>query len=205
MERLSRIFREVEMLDHDVRAEIAGAAGEGKFEEVSALTAIAKEIAEIAARWRSSTVAGAIVPPPIAVDHAQRSAGNSRQAIGRLQEHQRSYPQFLREKNNLVKVGWSSQDREGYEHRVSKALVDVICRAVAETGKTGRRFKMDEVVSATTKSGNAVPLSYQIYAVVAWLKWAGMVVQHGRQGYTLVRPRSFSAALETAWLSLPQR
>ncbi len=57
---------------------------------------------------------------------------------------------------------------------------------------------------AIAKNAEQVP-SYQTYAVVSWLKWAGMVLQHGRQGYTVVRPQTFATAIEAAWQSLPQR
>ena len=116
------------------------------------------------------------------------------------------YPQFLRQKLDLVKLGWSSREQGPYEHRVPKAGVDAVASAVASKGKSGHRFTMDEIFKAvaSAKSAEQVP-SYQTYAVVSWLKWAGMVLQHGRQGYTVVRPQTFASSIETAWQSLPQR
>ncbi|MBN8596515.1 MAG: hypothetical protein J0L78_02450 [Planctomycetes bacterium] len=196
-------------LDGAARREIAEAASEGRFDELEVLAPLAKEIAALAARWGAvlptgpteSSSIGAAATPHVDVDtipeRPHKSAGRTKKT---------EYPQFLREKQDLVKLGWSPREKGPYEHRVPKAGVDAVVAAVASRGKSGHRFAMEEIPKALAGTKGAEPIpSYQIYAVVSWLKWAGMVIQHGRQGYTVVRPQTFASSIETAWQSLPQR
>ena len=209
MDGVRRLRKLIADLDGAARSEIALAAGEGRFDELPQLTPMAKEIAGLAARWTSEA------PPtpeePVRIEATEAPAvpaalpGEAApRASAKLKKT--DYPQFLREKRDLVKLGWSPREKGPYEHRVPKAGVDAVASAVAAKGKAGHRFTMDEILKAlaTGKSDEQVP-SYQTYAVVSWLKWAGMVLQHGRQGYTVVRPQTFASSIETAWQSLPQR
>jgi hypothetical protein len=204
-----RLRKLIADLDCAARREIALAAGEGRFDELPQLTPMAKEIAALAARWPSEPS-----PAPVALARPATTDDPSAAAAVRGAPTPRAstklkksdYPKFLREKQDLVKLGWSPREKGPYEHRVPKAGVDAVASAVASNGKAGHRFTMDEILKALTsaKSAEQVP-SYQTYAVVSWLKWAGMVLQHGRQGYTVVRPQTFASSIETAWQSLPQR
>jgi hypothetical protein len=209
MQGVQRLRKLIADLDGAARNEIAVAAGEGRFDELPQLTPMAKEIAALAARWpseasptpgepvRREAAEAPAVPAALTGEAAPR-------ASAKLKKN--DYPQFLREKLDLVKLGWSPREKGPYEHRVPKAGVDAVASAVASKGKAGHRFTMDEILKALAsgKSDEQVP-SYQTYAVVSWLKWAGMVLQHGRQGYTVVRPQTFASSIETAWQSLPQR
>jgi len=204
-----RLRKLIADLDGAARSEIALAAGEGRFDELPQLTPMAKEIAGLAARWpykvsstpsapaRTDATEDPAVPRALRGEAAPRASAKLKKS---------DYPQFLREKLDLVKLGWSPREKGPYEHRVPKDGVDAVASAVATKGKAGHRFTMDEILKtlASAKSAEQVP-SYQTYAVVSWLKWAGMVLQHGRQGYTVVRPQTFATSIETAWQSLPQR
>lgn len=204
-----RLRKLIADLDGAARSEIALAAGEGRFDELPQLTPMAKEIAALAARWPCDAS-----PAPMALSQPEATTEASVPAAPRGETTPQSstklkksdYPKFLREKHELVKLGWSPREKGPYEHRVPKGGVDAVVSAVASKGKAGHRFTMDEILKALAGSKNAeqVP-SYQTYAVVSWLKWAGMVLQHGRQGYTVVRPQTFASSIESAWQSLPQR
>jgi hypothetical protein len=204
-----RLQRMIADLDGAARREIATAAGEGRFDELAVLAPMAKDIAALASRWPCDAP-----PSPAASGQIESRAKPTPQTSLRIEAsgpassklRKRDYPQFLRERLDLVKLGWSPREKGPYEHRVPKPAVDAVSSAVAAKGKAGHRFTMDEILKALTssKTVEAVP-SYQTYAVVSWLKWAGMVLQHGRQGYTIVRPQTFSTSIETAWQSLPQR
>ena len=205
----ARLRKLIADLDGAARGEIAVAASEGRFDELPQLTPIAKEIAALAVRWPCGTS-----PTPRALAPTEASRGPSvptathgetpQQTSAKLEKA--DYPQFLREKLDLVKLGWSPRQQGPYEHRVAKVWVDAVASAVASKGKTGHRFTMEELLKAlaSSKTAEKVP-SYQTYAVVSWLKWGGMVLQHGRQGYTVVRPQTFATSLEAAWQSLPLR
>jgi hypothetical protein len=199
----------IEDLDGAARREITIAAGEGRFDELAFLAPMAKEIAALASRWPCDVPASPATSGQIESGEKPTPQTSLRTEVsgpGLSKLRKKDYPQFLRERLDLVKLGWSPREKGPYEHRVPKAAVDAVSSAVASKGKAGHRFTMDDILKAlaSPKTAEAVP-SYQTYAVVSWLKWAGMVLQHGRQGYTIVRPQTFSTSIETAWQSLPQR
>ncbi len=48
--------------------------------------------------------------------------------------------------------------------------------------------------------------SCQVYLCIAWFRRAGLVVQHGRRGYTLpIAPAKFPAKVKSAWRELGER
>jgi hypothetical protein len=195
-------------LDGAARREIASAASEGRFDELPSLVPLAKDIAALAERWHlgptnelpATPIEEDSTSPPV---EAQVTPKGSK-AADRVKKT--GYPRFLREKRDLVKLGWSPRQKGPYEHRVPKTAVDDVAAAVAARGKSGHRFTMDEIISALGDAKGAAPIpSYQAYAAISWLKWAGLVMQHGRQGYTVIRPQTFASAIEAGWQSLPQR
>ena len=207
-----RIKQMIKDLDAEARQELTAAAAAGRFDDLEQMTPIAKEIAVLLARWCPEVQSAATGVAPEAVRRERSEprqpnvprATQPRSAAPKLTKT--DYPRFLREKDELVKLGWSPREKGPYEHRVSKCAVDSVTSAVATNGKAGTRFAIDEIATslARAKVTGQIP-SYQIYAVFAWLKWAGMVLQHGRQGYTVVRPQTFVPSVEAAWQSLPQR
>lgn len=208
MTSVQRLKQLIADLDEAARREIASAASEGRFDELPSLAPLAKEIAALATRWGlrplSERPATPIQEEPVSPSVKVETSPKAPKAADRLKKT--DYPRFLREKQDLVKLGWSPREKGPYEHRVPKTRVDAVVAAVASRGKSGHRFAMEEIPEALagTKGAEAIP-SYQVYAVVSWLKWAGMVIQHGRQGYTVVRPQTFASSIESAWQSLPQR
>lgn len=203
-----RIKQLIADLDGAARHEIAAAASEGRFDELPSLARLAQEIAALAARWWSgveneqpaTAVADGPTSPPL-IKEAVPSAPKTGRRVSKT-----DYPQFLREKQDLVKLGWSHRKKGPYEHRVRKTAVDAIATAVTARGNAGHRFTMNEILKSIdgANGAGAIPI-YQTYAVVSWLKWAGMVLQHGRQGYTIIRPQTIASSIETAWQSLPER
>ena len=113
------------------------------------------------------------------------------------------YPRFVREGENLIKIGWSKSGRAEYEHKSSKRLLAVLCEALA--GAKGKRITMDKVLPLKDPANGSVFADYQSYVCLAWLKSAGLVVQHGRQGYSLPKGTELGNAVETHWASLPTR
>jgi hypothetical protein len=46
--------------------------------------------------------------------------------------------------------------------------------------------------------------TYQFYVCLAWLRSVGLVVQHGRQGYTVPDPAKLKSAAGAAWTALEE-
>jgi hypothetical protein len=113
------------------------------------------------------------------------------------------YPRFVREGENLIKIGWSKSERAEYEHRSPKRLLALLCEAL--TGANGKRITMDRVLPLKDPvNGSAFP-DYQSYLCLAWLKSAGLIIQHGRQGYSLPKGAELESAVEAHWADLPTR
>jgi hypothetical protein len=120
----------------------------------------------------------------------------SRNELGR-------YPKFVREGDNLVKIGWSKSQRAEYEHKSPKRLLAVLCESL--TSANGKRIMMDKVLPLKdSANGSAFP-DYQSYVCLAWLKSSGLVTQHGRQGYSLPKGIELKESVETLWSNLLTR
>ena len=113
------------------------------------------------------------------------------------------YPRFVREGDNLVKIGWSKSQRAEYEHKSPKRLLAVLCESL--TSANGKRITMNKVLPLKDPvTGSAFP-DYQSYVCLAWLKSAGLVTQHGRQGYSLPKGVELEKSVETLWTNLLAR
>jgi hypothetical protein len=115
------------------------------------------------------------------------------------------YPKFLREGDNLLKIGWSRSERSEYEHKSPKKIISLLAGSISKTGANGRRFSMDKVLPLLDPDdGNRIP-DYQVYLCLAWLKGLGFLTQHGRQGYSLSTRAPIEPLIETHWNALPTR
>ena len=136
----------------------------------------------------------------------QTSAGQSLkggstpvQRRGRLGQ----YPRFLREGENLVKIGWSKSEKTEYEHKSPKRVLAVLCETLDNAN--GKRVAMNKVLPLRDPAdGSAIP-HYQPYVCLAWLRSVGLVIQHGRQGYSLAKGTDLEKSVEMNWASLPTR
>jgi hypothetical protein len=123
-------------------------------------------------------------------------------------EHERGrkrYPQFFRDGEALVKVGWSRKSREEYEHKAPKAAVLAVAGALAEAGRAKRRITMEKVMPVRDAASNTTVPDYQVYVTLAWLRELNVVVQHGRQGYTFAGNGDLQQLIGTSWDSLASR
>lgn len=196
-------------LNAAVRSELTAAADACRFDDLAELATLAKEITALTSRWPCHLELGAIKSKsgsPQATCTAAEALKPPSSSVSQSKLMTNTFPHFLREKDDLVKLGWSRKEKGPYEHRTPKSSVDSVVSAVLLNGKTGHRFTIDEIKSALPhpETSGKIPI-YQIYAVVSWLKWAGLVLQHGRQGYTAVRPQTFISSFEIAWQSLSER
>ena len=86
--------------------------------------------------------------------------------------------------------------RRGMQHEQQRQTVGGETNQVDQARET---FTMEDVLPLfDADSGREVP-SYQAYLVLAWLRSAGVVVQHGRQGYSLEKGTDLDAVVERQW------
>lgn len=200
MERVATLARSLSTTNDLAKRLIAEAAALGRFDEVSALARIAERLQELLGGSPSEplqpgTAAACMSAPTPANERDQTTVNEAGSA---------RFPFFVREGNDLVKIGWSRKENREYEHRAPRTLVLALVRQVTVLGKTGHRFTADAVMK-NGENGDRVWPAYQSYAVLAWLRWAGLVVAHGRKGYSLPKPTSFAELADASWAQLTLR
>jgi hypothetical protein len=142
--------------------------------------------------------------PTNKVNRQYTSTGKNATRKTRRKAARGEYPKFLREGEELLKIGWSKRTWATYRHKAPKRILDLVAQALLGQGKSGTRFAMEEVLPIRDpKSTMDVP-SYQAYLILAWLRKEKMVVQHGREGYSLKPGTDLVAAVQERWGLLPE-
>lgn len=117
---------------------------------------------------------------------------------------QREYPKFLRDGQELVKIGWSKREKKSYRHKAPQRVVLLICQVLQQAGRQGNRFVMEQILPIRDPENDAEVPSYQAYLSLAWLRKENLIVQHGRQGYSLPSNVNLTNAVEERWKLLPK-
>jgi hypothetical protein len=115
-----------------------------------------------------------------------------------------AYPYFFRQGDRLIRVAWSRREKKEYEHRAPYAALRGLCGAMATAGDDGRIFTTDQILPIHEDDDSEVP-SYQAYVAIAFLKQAGLIDQHGRQGYSIPKLPDFMNQVESLWKNLPEK
>ena len=184
----------IEVLRHcesELRRLLTAAANVGDYDSVLKLTSWARQLASLAASASDNTIAqkGSITV----------GTTSSTRPVKRME-----YPRFGRRGGSLVKVGWSKREKKEYEHKALKRAVDVLISTLIRAGANGRIFKADDILPlADTDDGTEIP-AYQVYLILAWLRNLGLIDQHGRQGYSITKPKELSGVVESAWQALSE-
>jgi hypothetical protein len=194
--------------DAEVRlCELIPKALEGRRDEEAARL---MDLARLLADARCSRVASTSGEPsgattPAAAD-VPRGAGPRRKRKPKARKKPSPYPKFFREGNALLKLGWSRKSRAEYEHRAPREAVLAVAARVAEVASTTSRFAVEDLGEVRVARGEEPVSDCQVYLCIAWFRRAGLVVQHGRRGYSLpIAPRKFPAKVKVAWGELRER
>jgi hypothetical protein len=113
------------------------------------------------------------------------------------------YPRFVREGESLVKIAWSKSEGKPYEHKAPRGVLRALIQALTRVGGGGERFTMEGLLPLRD-GGTDIP-DYQTYLTLAWLRSAGLVTQHGRQGYSLPPDTNLEREAELQWGQLVAR
>ena len=169
------------------------------------------ELARILADARSSRAgsgsaerAGAATPAGVDTSRGPRPARKQRAKARKRKAS--PYPKFLREENALLKLGWSRKGRSEYEHRAPREAVLAVTERVVEVASSRSRFTVEDLGDVRIAQGDEPISGCQVYLCIAWFRRTGLVVQHGRRGYTLpIAPAKFPAKVKSAWRMLRER
>ena len=178
----------------------AGAARD--YDQAASLIELARKIKQSGEQFRGTASRVAEESNPLDALMKLDPAAESKVPI-RSRNRLGQYPKFVREGDNLVKIGWSKSQRAEYEHKSPKRLLAVLCESL--TSANGKRIMMHKVLPLKDPvTGSAFP-DYQSYVCLAWLKSGGLVTQHGRQGYSLPKGIELAKSVETLWANLLTR
>ncbi len=147
----------------------------------------------------------AATPPP-----AGAASDGARVMARRRRKRRRSrtpegYPQFVREGESLVKIGWSKSEGKTYEHKAPKGVLRALVKALLRVGVGGGRFTADVLLPLKDSVGGSEIPDYQTYLTLAWLRSTGLITQHGRQGYSLPAGFDLERESERQWGELKTR
>jgi hypothetical protein len=180
---------------------IQKALTEGRYADVAAIARLADHIAQLASQDESADYDDmSDGSSPEDGDESPRPGTKlSKRAI------RRAFPRFEREGDRLVKIAWSKRGREEYEHKAPREIVDLLIDYIKGRKGVGARFVAPDIFPMKDpKTKREIP-SYQAYLALAWLCHEGVVVKHGRNGYSLKPTAAISEHVTQLWEALPAR
>jgi len=187
-----------------LRALASRAAAGGHYDELFHLADFARQLGALLAS--SIAVDGRGAGPAVSEKNASAQADNGTGTLPvpdpvRRETKRGKYPRFLREGNQIVKIGWSKKARAEYEHKAPRDVVDVFTERLL---RAGRRFTMESVLPMRLADGRELP-AYQAYLSLAWLRACGLVDQHGRKGYSVPNRKELEDRVRDEWTRLAER
>jgi hypothetical protein len=136
---------------------------------------------------------------------ARRLEAGPREKMRWSRAAKEGYPQFVREGDSLIKIGWSKTEGRTYEHKAPRGVLLALVQALIRVGSGGERFTLETLLPLKdTPSGSVIP-DYQTYLTLAWLRTVGLVTQHGRQGYSLPPGSDLERETDRQWAKLDAR
>jgi hypothetical protein len=196
MDHMKRAAEALEQAETSLRDIVAKAAGAGDYQTVVQIASWASTISEMFSKAGGWKRTGQIKAVAVATT-AKRKAPRSNSENG--------YPKFFRQDDQLIRVAWSKREKSEYQHKTSYAVVQAVALAMAKSGKDGRVFSTKDCLPVQDPAGGGDIPSYQAYVVIALSKQAGLIEQHGRQGYSIPRDAEFKVAVEAFWKKLPTK
>lgn len=208
--RLTELIRTAE---GGVQKVIAEAAGNGDYEAIETARRVAVELRALAqglqGHQRSAEATHAAIPESgsgtVTVNGTDRPKGaatspppgrTTRAPRGKAGE----YPRFEVHNGTLHRIGWSKKRKREYVHKVPRAAFDTIVDLLGRIAEEQDLPVPAEAVidSLDTESREAIP-TYQVYAVLMYLRQLDAIEHAGRDGYRI--PADISQRKDTLWPS----
>lgn len=208
---------------------VAAAAAVGEYDAVICLTSWAKHLAQISSgedtrltteavcnvtksgelpgtQFRVPSTMGS--PEKTGIDRATQPRKQRARKTGKTPKKagaKDGYPKFLRQGDDIVKLGWSRKERKEYRHKSPKRYLELVASALDEAGKNGALVSTENILPVRDPETGADVPGYQAYLCIAILRHRGLVEQHGRQGYTVPQGTFLIPQIPSLWESLPDR
>ncbi len=175
----------------------------GDYKELAQLASMAQGLESMLGDRSNSSKSHLVVPVQTRRKAAKRKMPSRKRVLASVGVTQNEGPVFFRCGDYLVKKA-KSKSGGSYEHKAPLEVLSQLGVELAHAAGPEDLLRMDEVVPAISLSlGYEVP-SYQAYLCLAWLRREGLVVQHGRRGYTIPDAGNLNNAISESFKSLPK-
>jgi hypothetical protein len=194
----------VEDAEARFRKILADSASDGHFSHIMQLAGWAQSLAQLRSeilRFDTSMTTAARQGKPETSETSSVPPSKSSRKANPIAD----YPKFVRNGESLIKVGWSKSQRDQYEQKAPFSALSDLVRAITAAAVRKNRFVMDAILPLKgSPDGTDIP-NYQVYLCLAWLRKEGLVLQHGRKGYSVKSKADISALSRELFASLPEQ
>jgi hypothetical protein len=217
MDRQNIAKQSIEVLENAerrLRELVGSSASSGDYTAIMLITNWARSLGDLVgdarAAWQTKSEPPSLSPPELLMPatSAANSANADRHRLNRSSRRLKrsplkgEYPKFFRRGDELVKVGWSKKERQEYQHKAPRAVVDILATSIAARFGNGKMFMVEDLLPLKDPNGNEIP-NYQTYLALALLRASSLVEQHGRQGYSIEKGSQTAAEVISLWERLP--
>jgi hypothetical protein len=174
--------------EKQLRKLLADSATGGDYRTVVQLAGWAHRLSDLQAEIAKAAPAVAPARPGRIVEDSAPQERVLPLPFPRKSKRAREYPKFFRKGETLVKVGWSKSQKEEYEHKAPSSVLSDLVAAILSAAARQNSFVMETIMPLKSSRDGAEIPGYQVYLCLAWLREKDLVLQHGRQGYS-VKPK----------------
>jgi hypothetical protein len=200
MEPVKRAAELIQDVEAKLRSLVSEAAASGDYQSVVQIAAWARTLSALL--QGTGVEALEATAPTVRTDSGGAREGPPKQHAATSRPG-RDYPKFFRQDDMLVRLAWSKREKREYRHKSPYFVLKFLAKLIADVGWKGRVFSTEQILPLRAGENGAVP-NYQAYVGISLLKHAGLIDQHGRQGYSIPRPSDFNEAVEAVWKKLPE-
>lgn len=191
--------------EKELRRAASGALNAGDYTAARTVLSLAETIAEHRARLDRDDDKQDAAAPETARTRASANSRNAKPQIAPKPTRRTkpgSYPRFIRRDDKLIKIGWSKRNKQEYEHKAPGSVVFAIAGHLRTHTRDGKLFTVNDMLPVPDpEQGGELP-SYQVYLALAWLRSAGAISKHGRDGYAPDHARLTEKAMANQWDAL---
>lgn len=185
--------------ENDLRRLIEEALRQARYQDISSLAALADSIAQLRETHEVEDNGGEEAGETVRAEAEPRP-----QTQASVRRTSRAFPRFERDGDKIVKIAWSKRNRSEYEHRAPREVADALIDKIKKKKGEGAKFEASEILPLKDKEYREIP-SYQAYLALAWLRFEGLIVKHGRDQYSLKPGLATREKIDQLLVALPQK
>lgn len=197
MDTKTKLQKILDRTEAELQDLISSAAHEKDYDLAGDIAAIAKSLRS----YQPTTINASASSENLRAEPKAKLLTTENRKSSRSAIQEDSYPKFSVHGQDLIKTGWSKKAKKEYIQKaprgVLSALVESLCRR-----KEDEIFTIEAILPEITDANSDTFPSYQVYLAVGFLRANALVLQHGRQGYSLADARTLSRQVDSCWNSL---